>query len=150
MTTRYASVNEAYRVDNRTIEATAVAIALTAGTLLCVAAINMVDNYVTGGFVALAVAVCVSLGTIAAITTIARWMFVRKDVSNSNLERNNGDATFKALASFTVICFGIAAASLTLQIFEVNLANEIATAYFHGKDIVIGVTSLIADFTNVN
>ena len=150
MTTRYASVNEAYRVDSQTIEAIAIAIALTAGTLLPVAVINMVDNYVTGGFVALAVAICVSLGTVAAVTTITRWMFVRNTVSNSNLERNNGDATFTVLATLTAICFAIAAASLTLQIFEVNLANETFTAYLQGKDIMIGVARLVADFTNVN
>ena len=150
MYTRYASINEAYRVDNRTIEATAIATASIAGTLLAVAAINVVDNYITGGFVALAIAIFVSLGSMAATTTIIRWMFVRNAVSNSNLERNNGDAIFKALATSTAICFGIAAASLTLQIFEVNLATETTTAYFQLKHIAVVVASLVVDFTNVS
>ena len=150
MTTRYTQVGEAYRVNGSTIEATANAVILTTATLLVVTAINVADNYVTGGFIALAIAICVSLGTTAAITAIARWMLVRRDVSNTNLQRNNGDRLFKVLATFTVICFGVAAAALALQIFEVNLANEFSAAFFQMKSTATEIANLVTKATHIN
>ena len=150
MHTRYEGINEAYAPSNETVSAIAIAVALIAGTLLAVIAINAVDNYLTGGFVALAAAICVSFGTAAAVATIARWILVRNAVSNSNLARNNGDAIFKFLGLSTVICFGVAASAMALQIFEVNLANELVSVFFHVKTIVAGVVSLVVDVTNVN
>ena len=150
MTTRYTQIGEAYEVDHKTLKATAIAIALVTGVIFAISTINALDNQVTRGFLALTIATLVSLGTITAVTAIARWMLVRKEVSNANLQRKNGDRLFKVLATFTAICFGIAAAALALQIFEVNLASEFSAGFFHVKSIVMGVAGKVTSLTHVS
>lgn len=139
--TQYNSVNETFQVSANTAGSIANAAGLTALVTTLVLAINYVDCYWTDGYTILAVAAATCLGTAAAIAATARWLFTRREVNNTNLQRDNGDQIFRTLVIITIIAAGTAAFTMLLQVMDINTTTLLVA---EGKSLYGGAASLMS------
>ena len=144
--TQYETVGQAYKVSGSTVADVAKGVSIVAAVAAMVLGINLMDAYYTDGFAILSLAAATGIAFVAAIAAAARWIAVRRYVSNTNLERQNGDQIMTFCSVIATTAAGVAAFGMLLQLMDVNLAPILAgeTTFLSGKAVSLGRMTLDA------
>ena len=118
--TRYNRMHEPFTISTQVLKDVAAVTIGAAASIGAMVGVNTLDATLTNGLAALGFATFMTLMALIVATVSARWLFTRNQVSNSNLERRNGDEIFRFLGVSTLVGFVLGAATLGLEIADIH------------------------------